>query len=163
MAGLKEHYKVLQSLCFLKRAMYTGNTGTDTRVHSTVQKWDQETSLIITYPVKITGNAGIHLLPAHGVCHTRSPAAAMHPLASFEFSKVKQTLLAQTGLQIHYSLYIPETEIQTGHILAMRMNTQVFSPRQETGFVPFSASQPRHLSLLTNGLQTTGQSNYFQS
>lgn len=97
----------------------------------------------------------------------------MHPLASFEFSEVKQTLLAQTGLQTHYSLYQvtpaqvspqhsaisvasqllpdnlqPESVIQTGHILAMYIYVHAFSPKQEVGFV-LTASQPRHLSLLT--------------
>lgn len=175
------HYKVWHSPSFLKR-ICAGNTGTDTKAHNPTQRWDQE-------PGWTRRNGDTYLPPAHGASHTNTPAAAMHPPASFGFSEVKQVLLALPELQTYLSQNqvvvaqsLPSSVLPTAPYnsaasqpLSARdcdtsqpcphcahIHAHFLSSRQEAGFAPFPISQPRHSSFC-QCLQTTGQSDYFQS
>lgn len=133
-----------------------------------VQRWDQE-------PGWITEDGGIYSPPARGASHTNTPAAAMHPPASFGFSEVKQVLLALPEFQSHLSQNqvvltqsLPSSVLPTAPYNSAasqplpardcdtsqpcphcaHIHAHVISPRQEAGFAPFPISQPKCSSLL---------------
>lgn len=157
------------------------DTETDSKTHNTVHRWNQE-------PMRTRRNGGIYLLPAHEASHTNTPAAAVHLPASFGFSEGKAvlTLLSfkaisprtklfllssspplffpqHLTIQLHLSLCQPGTATEASYALTLHTNMHTFSPQDRkldwcslpsptVGFYPFCQC-----------LQTTGESDDFQS
>lgn len=153
------------------------------QTHNAVPRWAQG-------PSWTTRNGGAHLPPAPGACHTDTPAAAARPPASCVFSEAKQVLLVcqsfkdtspepkcfhsvppflclstapyNSAASQPLTARVCDRSQPCPHSAHVHMYTHILSPTQKDG-LPLFSSPSLDIPPFCQYLQTTGQSDHFQS